>query len=745
MQSFSRVPVVIQTEAAECGLACLAMIAGYHGHRIDLGTLRRRHPVSLKGVTLKSLIKVAKDLHFSCRALRLDLNDLTHLQLPAILHWDMDHFVVLKKVTRSHLVLHDPAYGLKRINISDVGKHLTGIAVELFPVEGFKPIDERARLRFSTLWPHMRGTSQALLQVFVLSAILELFVLASPFYLQLTIDEVIARGDADLLLVLACGFGLLTALMVVSTTIRSLILLVLQNALHLQMGARLFRHLVRLPISYFEKRHIGDVLSRFISIEPIRNVLAQGLIVGLIDGIMAVATLIMMFIYSKLLAVIVLVAFSLYVLLRLALYRMLRDRSLNAIHTKAMENSNFIETVRGIQSIKVFNREYERETQWLNRYSDVVSANVRLGRTQVTFKTLNDLLFGFENVAVIYLAAGLALDNTLTVGMIFAFMAYKMQFVEKAVQLVEKGIDFRLLELHLERLSDIALCPLEPGQERPLTYMRPIQGKIELKNVSFRYASTESFVIEKLNLTVEAGESVTIVGPSGCGKTTLVKIMLGLLEPTSGEVLIDGVPLSGIGIKAYREQTAAVMQEDELLSGTIADNICFFDSGFDQQRMFQCAQIAGIHDDLMAMPMNYNSLVGDMGSCLSSGQKQRVLLARALYHQPKILFVDEGTAHVNVEMESQIYDGLGSLKLTMICIAHRPGVLAYSDKVFRLDGGTVALISPPKAGSRRKVSFQHFQRGPFLLYSRGRGHREEGQDDQEPRQGTGGPYSAPVA
>ena len=226
---------------------------------------------------------------------------------------------------------------------------------------------------------------------------------------------------------------------------------------------------------------------------------------------------------------------------------------------------------------------------------------------------------------------------------------------------MEKGIDFRLLELHLERLSDIALHPIEAGQDRPSTYLRPIQGKIELKDVSFRYASTEPFVIEKLNLTVEAGESVTIVGPSGWGKTTLVKIMLGLLEPTSGEVLIDGIPLSGIGVKAYREQIAAVMQEDELLSGTIADNICFFDSAFDHQKMFQCAQMARIHDDLMAMPMNYNSLVGDMGSCLSSGQKQRVLLARALYHQPKILFVDEGTAHVDVEMESQIYDNLNPL------------------------------------------------------------------------------------
>jgi ATP-binding cassette subfamily B protein RaxB len=297
----------------------------------------------------------------------------------------------------------------------------------------------------------------------------------------------------------------------------------------------------------------------------------------------------------------------------------------------------------------------------------------------------------------------MAVNNTLTIGMIFAFMAYKLQCVEKTVQLVEKAIDLRLLELHLERISDIALTPLERGQEQPLSYARPIKGKIELKNVSFQYAPTEPSVIENLNLAVDVGESVTIIGPSGCGKTTLVKVMLGLLEPTKGEVLIDGAPLSGAGVRAYREQIAAVMQEDELLSGSIADNICFFDSNFDQQKMFRCAQIAGIHDDLMAMPMTYNSLVGDMGSSLSSGQKQRVLLARALYRQPKILFVDEGTAHVDVEMEERIYEGLRSLKCTLICIAHRPGVLAYSDKIFRFDGMSSGVIAPPDSARHSRL------------------------------------------
>jgi ATP-binding cassette subfamily B protein RaxB len=460
------------------------------------------------------------------------------------------------------------------------------------------------------------------------------------------------------------------------------------------MGARLFHHLIRLPISYFEKRHIGDILSRFISLEPIRNLLAEGLIVALIDGIMAAATLAMMLLYSIKLTLIVLGALVLYLLLRLALYRMLRDRTLGTIHAKANETSTFIESVRAIQSLKLFNREKERETQWLNRYVDYVSANVRLGRVQISFKTLNELLFGFESVLVIYIAARLALDNVISIGMIFAFVAYKQNFTEKSVQLVEKAIDLRLITLHLERLSDIALTPLERGHERPLSYIRPIKGKIELRNVSFRYASTESLVIDNVNLTVEAGESVTIVGPSGGGKTTLMKIMLGLLEPTSGEVLIDDVPLSSIGVRAYREQIAAVMQEDGLLSGSVADNIAFFDSSFDQHKMIKCAEIAGIHDDLMAMPMTYNSLVGAMGSSLSSGQKQRVLLARAMYRQPKMLFLDEATAHLDVKMERQIYKNLGSLKITRVCIAHRPGVLAYADKIFSLEGRNLALSAP---------------------------------------------------
>ncbi|HEX2220836.1 MAG TPA: peptidase domain-containing ABC transporter [Gemmatimonadales bacterium] len=680
-----RLPLILQTEATECGLACLAMVASYHGHAIDLNSLRRRHPVSLNGVTLKGLMQVASHLSLACRPLRFELPHLRELRLPAIVHWDMDHFVVLKAVTGKGIVIHDPASGERRYRLAEASKHLTGVALELTPMEGFIPKDETARLPLASFLGHTRGLAQALAQVLVLSVVLEAFVIASPFYLQLAVDEAIARGDADLLLVLALGFGLLTAISVASTALRSSILLVLQNTLSLQMAASLFRHLIRLPLAYFEKRHVGDVLSRFASTEPIRRLLAEGLIAALIDGVMAAATLVMIFVYSAELALVVLVALALYAALRIALYRLFRRRSEAAIQAKARESSTLIETLRAVQTVKLFNHEGEREGQWLNRYAEVVNASVRLGRVDIAFKTMNDAIFGLENILTVYLGARLALDGSLTIGMIFAFLSYKRHFTDKAVQLVEKALDFRILDLHLERLADIALTPPEPGHDRPLAYTRPIAGRIELRDVCFRYAETEPFVLENLSLTIEPGQFVTIAGPSGGGKTTLAKIMLGLLEPTSGEVLVDGLPLARIGARAYREQVGAVMQDDQLLSGSIADNICFFDQAFDLEWMMRCAEMAGIHDEIMAMPMAYNTLVGDMGSSLSGGQKQRVLLARALYRRPRILFLDEGTAHLDVDTERHINEGLKRLAITRVSVAHRPETMRAADRVVLIE------------------------------------------------------------
>src|SRR5262245_41218648 len=411
-------PVVQQTEAAECGLACLAMVASFYGHCIDLNTLRRRHPVSLKGATLRGLIQTAAHLQMVGRPLRFEMEHLHLLRLPAVLHWDMSHFVVLKSVTRRGITIHDPAGGEKSYTASEASKHISGIALELSPAEGFLRQDERARLPLSVFWAQLSGSTHALVQVFVLSAILQILVLAAPFYMQLTIDEVIAHGDLDLLVVLALGFGILMLVRVAASAMRSLILLVLQNGIHFHLGARLFRHLIRLPTSFFEQRHIGDVLSRFTSLQPIRTLLTEGMITALIDGIMALLTLVMIFVYSPALALVVIAAFLLYAIIRLALYGVLWRRTQATIQAGAQESSTFIETVRAIQCLKLFNRESEREAQWLNRYAEVANSNVSLGRAKIAFSTMNDLIFGLELIVIVFLAARLVLAGNLTVGMV---------------------------------------------------------------------------------------------------------------------------------------------------------------------------------------------------------------------------------------------------------------------------------------------------------------------------------------
>jgi ATP-binding cassette subfamily B protein RaxB len=281
--------------------------------------------------------------------------------------------------------------------------------------------------------------------------------------------------------------------------------------------------------------------------------------------------------------------------------------------------------------------------------------------------------------------------------MLFAFVSYKGQFAEKSVRLLEKAIELRMLRLHLQRLSDIALTEQEPGLDRPQGYERILRGDIEARGLSFRYSDDEPFIFENLNFQIAAGEHVAISGPSGCGKTTLLKILIGLIKPTSGEVLVDGMPLAALGPGVFRSQIGVVMQEDHLLSGSLADNICCFDEASDLGRMRDCAELAGIHDEIMRMPMTYNSLIGDMGSALSGGQKQRILLARALYRRPRLLFIDEGTSHLDVRLEQQVNAAVQCLGLTRVSVAHRPQTLAIANRVLHFaEGGLLAVMPIPR-------------------------------------------------
>jgi ATP-binding cassette subfamily B protein RaxB len=683
--SRSRTPVILQNELSECGLACLAMVASHHGYRTDLATLQRAAMGVGRGASLLDLIQLAARLKLAGRPVKAEIGQLDKLRLPAILHWDFNHFVVLTQLRRGGVELHDPSRGRRSLSWDEFSPHYTGVALELAPDSDFVPRVAKSRVSLRALLGRVVGLRRAVVTVLGLALALEVFTLLSPLYMQLVVDSAVVGNDRDLLAVLGLGFLLLGLIRVGVTALRAWVIMVFSTQLNLQLLSNLFRHLVRLPMQFFERRHLGDVVSRFDSMTSIQRTLTGSFVEALIDGLMVLTTLIMMLVYANSLTLIVAGAALGYAALRLSLYRPLREAQEQEIAGDARQHSHFLETVRGIQSVKLFNREVLRCAQYENHLANKFNAGIRMQRLGILYQGLNGLLFAIENVAVVWLGALLVLDGGFSVGMLFAFMAYKQQFVGRSTALVEKGIELKMLGLHTERVSDIALTEPERPESSIASQRLPERCDIRVRDLGYRYSENEPLVLNGVNFDIAAGESVAIVGPSGCGKTTLLKLLLGLLQPTRGEVLIGGVSLGKLDSGSYRNLVGTVMQDDQLFAGSIADNICFFDPEPDWARIERCARLAAVHEDILAMPMHYQTTVGDMGSVLSGGQKQRLLLARALYKEPMILLLDEATSHLDVGRERLVNSAIMQLPLTRIIVAHRPETIASADRVISLE------------------------------------------------------------
>jgi ATP-binding cassette subfamily B protein RaxB len=698
----SRIRLIRQSEIAECGLACLAMVASHYGLDVDLGTLRRRYQPSMRGAALRSLMGTADAMGLSGRAVQLPLGALAHLHMPAILHWDLNHYVVLERVKQGALsrrgtaraLIHNPDGRSQWMGIDELSKHFTGVALELRPTDDFVPADMRERLRLRQLWRRMTGLKRALAQTLILSLVMQTFVMTAPYFMQISIDSALPALDLNLVTVLALGFGLFALLNAAATLLRSFVLLSAGTSLSFGVTTNIVRRLLRLPVSWFEKRHVGDILSRFQSITPIQDALTQGAVAAVLDGSLAILTLVVMFFYSATLALIALVAFALYGLVRTISFSLQREAQQAKIIASAKEQSTLIESLRGVVTLRLFNREAARHALWQTRLVDSVNANLRASRIGIWQNLGNTTIFALETAVSMWVAISSVIAGGFSIGMMFAYFAYKEQFLSRAASLVDQGVAFRMLGLHLERLSDIALADEDASFRQGAPAGGEIKGHIELRNVSFRYSPSDPLVLDDLNLEVQPGDHIGITGPSGGGKSTLVKIILGLLEPDSGEILIDGVALGRFGYQNYREAVGAVMQDDSLFAGSLADNIALFDDAPDLERIMTAATDAAIHDDIEQMPMRYETLVGDMGSTLSGGQKQRVLLARALYRRPRILVMDEGTSHVDSSREAAINATIARLGITRIIIAHRAETILAATRVFQTDRGKLTEVSP---------------------------------------------------
>jgi ATP-binding cassette subfamily B protein RaxB len=518
-----------------------------------------------------------------------------------------------------------------------------------------------------------------------MSLVLEAIGIAIPIGFQLVLDDVVVSDDRDLLTVIALAVGLLIVFRGLVDFVRGWAMMAAGSRLALQWKMSLFRYLLLLPLSFFERRHTGDIASRFLSIDRIQQTLSSASISPVVDGATAFVLVGMMWLYDPWLAGLALATTSVYAGTRSLAYRLYRRANEEAVVYAASENSHFLESLRGMASLKALGIGDRRQGIWNNYLVDRVGAEVRVAKIDLIFSVAAPVLFGLDRVVIIFFGARAVIDGILSIGMLVAFLAYKDQFSQRVSKLLDSLVRLGTLTVHGERIADIALAEPECGDSGDIigsaATIISLKAGLSARGISYRYSDNEPRVIADFDLDVAPGECVAIAGPSGAGKTTLLKILAGLLRPTAGTVLIDDVPLEAIGIEAYRAQIGCVLQDDRLFAGSIAENIAGFCPSPDPERIQQVARFAAIHEEIVRMPMGYQTLVGDMGSSLSGGQMQRVVLARALYRGPRTLLLDEATSHLDEENERWINEAIRRLPVSRVIVAHRRSTLDMADRI----------------------------------------------------------------
>jgi ATP-binding cassette subfamily B protein RaxB len=686
-----KVRPIVQAEATECGLASIAMVAEYFGHETSLSALRRQYPVSLKGASLEQIMKVAAAFGLRTRALKAELEELSLLSTPAILHWNLNHFVVLESMSKDAAVVCDPAVGRRTVSLQELSECFTGVALELTPGFDFVRKRQEPPIELGRVIGRVTGLQKALLQLFILAIALESLALVAPLFNQWILDGAIVTGDERLLTKLAIGLVLVGMTQAAISTLRSWVALFVSSNFTLQWLNNVMAHLVGLPVAYFEKRSASDILSRFSSVNAIQRTLTVTVVDAVLDIILLIGTGTMMAIYSWKLATVPVCAAMLYGLIKLLRFSTVRSAQVSSIALQAKEQAYFFETLRGIRSIKLANRHVERTSAWSNLWVDSMNASLRLRKLDLMFSAAWSIVGTLSNAAVLWVGATSVMDKDLSIGMFFAFISYKDQFSGRMNSTIDRIVEYKLLSVQTERLSDIVLTPVEQD-EGTMVGALPAELGLSLSDVSFSYEGDHHYLLRRVTLSVTPGECIAIVGPSGSGKTTLLKILLGVVPLSHGTMRVGGIEINKLGLREYRNRIAAVMQDDRLFAGSVLDNICFMDEHPDLEWAVECAKMAFVHDEINAMVMGYHTLIGDMGSALSGGQHQRILLARALYRRPQILFLDEATSHLDIANEKLIARSLANLSITRIMIAHRPETIEIADRIFRVHHGEVREV-----------------------------------------------------
>ncbi|ETC99243.1 ABC transporter [Asaia sp. SF2.1] len=674
---------ILQDESTECGLACIAMISQYHGYNVTLPELRMAYPASQKGMTARDIMHVADAMGLQCHPLKADLDEIKDIELPCVLHWDLAHFVVLSRIKNQRYYIHDPASGTKVLFISQVGRHYTGVAFRMARSPTFRRRVSPPPISLRKLAGSINGLGRNITVILVLSVTLEILYISAPLLIQTMIDEVIPDADRQLSY-LVIGAYLLTVLLGASLSgSRGWLTAYVGAQFSYGWAGNVARHLTRLPLPFFQARHLGDIVSRVGSIDAIQKTIVAKFPALLMDLIVSITTAAILFYYNLWVGLTSTASVVLYFCIRILYYGVFREANLGQISASAKQNTQLLEILRGIQSIKVSNKESQIGVRYINKLYITLEKGLKSQYLGASFASAQLFVDGARKALVLVIGTNLCIDGNITIGMLTATISFSDQLLSTSSRLADSFIELKMLRVQTERLADIMLKPIEAHQKNK--YVGPLHDlQLSFRNVYFRYTEREKWLLENMSFDIAPGEHVAIIGPSGCGKSTVARLMLGLADPERGTISVGGKDIRDLGKTKLRQLVAAVLQEDQLFSGSIAENISFFDESFRIEAVQVAAVQACIDDEICAMPMGYQTLVGDMGAALSAGQKQRLLLARALYRNPRIIVLDEATSNLDLALERRLCESIGDMKLTRITFAHRPETISAADRVIEL-------------------------------------------------------------
>lgn len=682
------IPFIQQLTPTDCGAACLAMVLAFHGRHERVEALRAHLGIGRDGASAFALLEGARAFGLRARGVRADLDTLASLPRGSVLYWEFGHFVVFDRAHKDGIEIVDPDVGPRLVPMLEVGRCFTGIALALEPGADFAPADVLAKKGAGRRLAWLRPLLGHLGPIVTASIVIQAVSLAVPVFTAFVVERVVPRGDRDLLAI--AGFSLVSVLAahVLAGMLRSHALIHLRTAADHELATRFLEHLVALPLTFFHRRTAGDLVMRLQSNAMVREIVTAGVLSSLLDGVLVLGYLALLAAMSPLIAAISGLVALLQVALLLAVRRSQRLLLARELGAQSKLQGAQIEILSGIQTLKAMGLEGKAVEQWSNLFVDVLHASLARGRLLGTFEALHGSLKLGGPLAVLWVGAWLGAGGQLGVGSMLAATSLSTAFLVPVASLVGAGLQVQMLGTYLERIEDVLDAAPEQAQGEPRAWP-VLAGRVALDEVGFRHGPHGPDVVVGATACIEPGQLVAIVGRSGSGKSTLASLLVGLLVPMRGRVLFDGRDLRSLDLRALRRQIGVVTQTTRLFAATIRHNIALGDPMTPLAEVERAARLACIHDEISAMPLGYDTPVGEDGSGLSGGQRQRIALARALLHQPKLLLLDEATSALDAVTEARVHANLEQLAMTRIVIAHKLSTIRRADQILVVEGGCI--------------------------------------------------------